>query len=99
MTAVLHVRNEQRCQTSSATLPSEVSVQATSSINAQASAFSVTAVEQKASSSSPFVHIVQHEYQQLCEAAEDERLTTAHVKTARQSLSWSQLKDSPPSRL
>ncbi|CAA3033015.1 Hypothetical predicted protein [Olea europaea subsp. europaea] len=73
MTAVLQVRGEQLSQPSSARVPSEVSVQTTSLIDAQASAFSVTAVERKASSSSSFVNIVQHEYQQLYEPAEDER--------------------------
>jgi hypothetical protein len=73
MTAVLQVRGEQLSQPPSARLPSEVSVQATSLIDMQASAFSVTAVEQKASSSSSFVNIVQHGYQQLCEPAEHER--------------------------
>jgi hypothetical protein len=73
MTAVLQVRGEQLSQPSSARVPSEVSVQTTSLIDAQASAFSITAVERKASSSSSFVNIVQYEYQQLCEPAEDER--------------------------
>jgi hypothetical protein len=47
MTAVLQVRGEQLSQPFSARLPSEVSVQTTSLIDAQASAFSVTAVERR----------------------------------------------------